>query len=150
IINQKTVDPADPESTAVIQFESAMGAAIALFDGADAIRVPRSRFAPVKATNDLLAVRSDAYELTAEAHVVLNGQCEGPPPIVELDSRYFKLLSDFEARFPQGPPSLIGCDSLSVEGDVTFGANVTVSGSVRVTAGPGESVSVSGDSHLAV
>ncbi|MCX6389529.1 MAG: UTP--glucose-1-phosphate uridylyltransferase, partial [Solirubrobacterales bacterium] len=47
IINQKTVDPADPESTAVIQFESAMGAAIALFDGADAIRVPRSRFAPV-------------------------------------------------------------------------------------------------------
>ena len=149
IINQKTVDPADPESTAVIQIESAMGAAIALFDGADAIRVPRSRFAPVKATNDLLAVRSDAYELTAEGHVVLSRQREGRPPIVELDSRYFKLLSDFEARFPQGPPSLIGCDSLSVEGDVTFGANVTVRGSVRVIASSAEPMSVASDSLLA-
>jgi len=47
IINYKTVDPKDLESDAVIQLETAMGAAIALFEGACAVRVPRERFAPV-------------------------------------------------------------------------------------------------------
>ncbi len=61
IRNSKTVDPRDPDSPPVYQLETAMGAAIELFDGAGAIRVPRSRFAPVKTTDDLLGVRSDAY-----------------------------------------------------------------------------------------
>ena len=34
--------------------------------GAQAIRIPRSRFAPVKKCDDLLALRSDAYKLTEE------------------------------------------------------------------------------------
>src|SRR6187200_67201 len=65
IVNRKTVDPSDRSSPEVIQLETAMGAAIDVFDGARAIRVPRRRFAPVKTTSDLLALRSDAYELTA-------------------------------------------------------------------------------------
>ena len=32
--------------------------------GAQAIKIPRSRFAPVKKCDDLLALRSDAYKLT--------------------------------------------------------------------------------------
>merc|ERR1719355_108541 len=51
--NGKTVDPRDKESTKVLQLETAMGAAIECFDGASAIAVPRTRFAPVKTTNDL-------------------------------------------------------------------------------------------------
>ena len=51
IVNRKTVDPADPSSPAVIQLETAMGAAIDVFDGAAAVRVPRSRFVPVKTTD---------------------------------------------------------------------------------------------------
>jgi UTP--glucose-1-phosphate uridylyltransferase len=66
IRNAKTVDPADPDSTPVIQIESAMGAAIAVFDGARVIEVPRSRHLPVKTTSDLHEMRSTAYELTAE------------------------------------------------------------------------------------
>ena len=42
-----------------------MGAAIECFADAGAIDVPRTRFAPVKTTADLLAVRSDAYRLAA-------------------------------------------------------------------------------------
>ncbi len=61
IVNRKTVDPADPSSPPVIQLETAMGAAIDVFDGAAAVRVPRSRFVPVKTTEDLLSLRSDAY-----------------------------------------------------------------------------------------
>merc|ERR1712151_1240315 len=69
--NSKTVDPRDKKSTAVLQLETAMGAAIGCFDGAIAVVIPRSRFAPVKTTNDLLALRSDAYQLTPDFRVML-------------------------------------------------------------------------------
>ncbi|CAE7742840.1 UGP1, partial [Symbiodinium pilosum] len=62
--NDKTVDPRDKKSTKVIQLETAMGAAISCFEGAQAIKIPRTRFAPVKKTDDLFALRSDAYTLT--------------------------------------------------------------------------------------
>ena len=41
IYNMKTVDPAQPGSPKVIQLETAMGAAIEVFQGATAIAVPR-------------------------------------------------------------------------------------------------------------
>ena len=66
IRNEKTVDPADPSSPKVIQIETAMGAAIEVFEGATAIGVGRDRFLPVKTTNDLLVLRSDAYDLEAD------------------------------------------------------------------------------------
>jgi UTP--glucose-1-phosphate uridylyltransferase len=131
IVNRKTVDPGDSSSPKVIQLETAMGAAIDVFEGAAALRVPRERFAPVKTTNDLLVVRSDAYVLTDDARVVVAPERRRPAlPLVELDGDHFKLLRDFEARFPAGPPSLVECERLTVEGDVLFGAGVTVRGSV--------------------
>ena len=147
IVNRKTVDPGDSSSVPVIQLESAMGAAIGLFEGAQAVRVPRSRFAPVKTTNDLLALRSDAYRLTDEGQVVLAEARGGVPPVIELDSRYYKLLGDFEDRFPAGPPSLIGCERLSVEGDVIFGTGITVRGSVAVRS-PDSKAAVSDGTQL--
>lgn len=132
IANRKTVDPSDPSSPEVIQIETAMGAAIGVFEGARAVRVPRRRFAPVKTTNDLLAVRSDAYVLTEEAHVELTPERHEVPPVVDLDSRFYKLLGHFEPRFPTGPPSLVACDRLSVVGDVVFGRDVVVRGSVTI------------------
>jgi UTP--glucose-1-phosphate uridylyltransferase len=132
IVNRKTVDPADPSTPEVIQLETAMGAAIQVFDGAQALRVPRHRFAPVKTTNDLLVVRSDAFVLTEEAHVEPAPERRDGPPVVDLDSRFYKLLPDFEARFPAGPPSLLACDRLTVVGDVLFGRDVVVHGSVTI------------------
>jgi UTP--glucose-1-phosphate uridylyltransferase len=133
IVNRKTVDPADRSSPKVIQLETAMGAAIDVFDGAAAVRVPRSRFAPVKTTDDLLVLRSDAYELTEDALLRLARQRgDAGPPLVSLDPDHFKLLRDFDARFPAGPPSLVRCERLEVRGDVRFGAGVTVRGTVTV------------------
>jgi UTP--glucose-1-phosphate uridylyltransferase len=129
IVNRKTVDPTDPSSPAVVQLETAMGAAIGAFEGAAALHVPRSRFIPVKTTNDLLAVRSDAYRLAEDLTV---RAVRERPPLVELDSDYFKLIGDFDRRFPHGPPSLVECERLTVEGDVSFGRDVTVRGEVRV------------------
>ena len=133
IVNRKTVDPSDPASTPVIQLESAIGAAIGAIPGARAVHVPRSRFAPVKTTDDLLVVRSDAYELTGDGR--MEPRFDGPGPIVTLDKDYYELLPGFELRFPAGAPSLRRCRRFEVDGDVTFGAGVTAVGEVRV-AGP--------------
>jgi UTP--glucose-1-phosphate uridylyltransferase len=130
IVNHKTVDPADPSSPGVLQLETAMGAAIGVFEGAGAVHVPRARFAPVKTTSHLLVVRADAYELADDWTVRLAAGREAAP-LVELSDE-FKLLRDFEERFPAGPPSLVEAERLEVEGDVRFGADVTVRGRVRV------------------
>jgi len=132
IRNVKTVDPADPSSPEVIQIETAMGAAIGVFEGAGAIEVDRSRFLPVKATSDLLVLRSDAYELAEGAQVRLAPE-RTAAPLVDLDKPY-KLVNDFDARFPYGPPSLVRSDQLTVKGDWTFGRDVLVVGVAAVSA----------------
>jgi UTP--glucose-1-phosphate uridylyltransferase len=137
IVNRKTVDPKDPSSPAVVQLETAMGAAIDIWDGAQAVRVPRTRLAPVKTTDDLLVVRSDAYRLTEAARLELAPERGGRAPVVKLDPAHFKLLDDFEARFPGGAPSLVAGERLQVDGDVVFGSGVVVRGRVTVAAGEG-------------
>jgi UTP--glucose-1-phosphate uridylyltransferase len=131
IVNRKTVDPSDPGSTPVIQLETAMGAAIDVFEGARAVRVPRERFAPVKTTDDLLALRSDAYELGGDGRITLAAGRTGAP-LVQLDPSHYKLVRDFEARFPHGAPSLVAAERLTVRGDVAFGADVVVRGEATV------------------
>jgi UTP--glucose-1-phosphate uridylyltransferase len=132
IKNKKTIDPRNTDSTPVIQLETAMGSAISIFPQAGAIRVPRTRFAPVKSTNDLLAVRSDCYTLTEQYHVVPNPACHVDKLSIDLDMGYYKRIDDFESRFPFGPPSLIDCNSLHVKGDFSFGSNVKLEGRVAL------------------
>ncbi len=134
IINRKTVDPRDSSSPAVIQLESAMGAAIETFPGAQVLCVPRARFVPVKTTDDLLVMRSDVYRLTDEFVVEPIPERRGRLPYVELEPRFYKLLDDFDARFPDRPPSMREAERLVVRGDFTFGAGVVVRGSVELTA----------------
>ncbi|MFZ0972040.1 MAG: UTP--glucose-1-phosphate uridylyltransferase [Solirubrobacteraceae bacterium] len=132
IINRKTVDPRDSSSTPVIQLESAMGAAIGSFTGAQLLCVPRTRFVPVKTTDDLLVLRSDVYTLSDEFVVAPLPERADNLPYVELDSHFYKLLDDFEQRFPAGAPSLRDADRLVVHGDVTFGEGVRVRGAVEL------------------
>ena len=134
IVNHKTVDPRDSSSPAVLQLESAMGAAIGSFKGAQLLCVPRTRFAPVKTTDDLLVVRSDVYTLSKDMVVGPVSERANNLPYVELDSKFYKLLDDFEQRFPDGPPSLREAERLVVHGDVTFGGGVRVRGAVELEA----------------
>jgi UTP--glucose-1-phosphate uridylyltransferase len=137
IVNRKTVDPGDKSTPEVFQLETAMGAAIGVFDGARPLRVPRSRFSPVKSTEDLLGLRSDAYVLTDDARVELDPRRNQRPPIIDLDDEHYKRLRDFERHFPAGAPSLVECERLALEGPVTFGRDVVVRGTVRIQ-GPRE------------
>jgi UTP--glucose-1-phosphate uridylyltransferase len=152
IKNVKTVDPADPSTPQVIQVETAMGAAVEVFRGATALEVERSRFLPVKSTDDLLGLRSDVYRVGDDhALRLVDGLDEAPH--VDLDDEHYKLIGDFEARFPGGPPSLVQASSLVVHGDWTFEAGVEVRGAVELGAdgSPGkvESGTVLGEKGMA-
>jgi UTP--glucose-1-phosphate uridylyltransferase len=120
-----------------------MGAALTLFPRAEAVRVDRSRFSPVKTTNDLLGVRSNAYVLTDDSRVSLHPS-RTTPPTITLDSRFYAMIDDFERRFASGAPDLRHCTSLSVEGDVDFAAAVLLEGDVRIRAARGPAVIAEG------
>ena len=127
IRNEKTVDPSDSRSTAVIQLESAMGAAIEVFDGAQAIAVPRHRFLPVKTTNELLLLRSDVFDLGDDGRI----RPLSAIPAVDLDPRYYKLVDEFDDRV-RVVPSLRRASSLTVRGDWVFDAPVALEGDVSL------------------
>ncbi|MBR2580973.1 MAG: UTP--glucose-1-phosphate uridylyltransferase, partial [Cutibacterium sp.] len=128
IRNEKTVDPKDSSSTPVIQIESAMGGAIEVFEGATCICVHRSRFLPVKTTNELLLLRSDVYDLDDSDHLV---KTTDMTCAVDLDKDFYKKIGDFDDRIPE-PPSLRRATSLKVKGDWTFGSEVVVAGDVSL------------------
>merc|ERR1712178_341477 len=130
MLNDKTIDPRDKASTKVIQLETAMGAAISCFEGAIALQIPRSRFAPVKKCDDLVALRSDAYVLTEDYRIELAPERGGVPPIVKLDDRY-KFADAMETLIPEGAPSLIACKKMEVEGPMVFERGVVVRGKVK-------------------
>ena len=142
IRNEKTVDPTRPDSPRVYQLETAMGSAIGTIPGAAALRVPRGRFAPVKRNDDLLLLWSDVYRID-EAWRVVPDEAHGPhgappPPVplpqVRLDPAHYGRFDDLRARFPEGPPSLRACRSLTIEGDVRFGRDIRCQGDVHLQA----------------
>ncbi|NTV38137.1 MAG: UTP--glucose-1-phosphate uridylyltransferase, partial [Anaerolineales bacterium] len=126
IVNRKNVDPKNHASPEVFQLETAMGSALSLFPEAVALRIPRSRFAPVKTTSDLLVLWSDAYQLTEDMELVLHPQRQGKPPLVELDPAHYRRIDDFTALFPHGAPSLLHCDRLQVRGKICFDEKMVI------------------------
>jgi len=137
IVNHKTLD----NGQNVIQLETAVGAAMKCFDGCLGINVPRSRFLPVKKTSDLLLVMSNLYHLR-------NGTLEMSPfrmfpstPLVKLGDNHFAKVKEFLKRF-QTIPDLLELDHLTVSGDVTFGRNVVLKGTVIIIANEGNTINI--------
>jgi len=130
IRNVKHLDPADASTPEVIQIETAMGAAIEIFEDSRTIEVGRDRFIPVKTTNDLLVLRSDVYDLGPDFELDQHSAV----PFIELDPDYYRLVDEFDRRFPEGAPSLRKAHSLRVDGDFTFGHGVQVVGDVALAS----------------
>lgn len=143
IKNKKTVDPRDKDSTPVFQLEIAMGAAIESFKGSGAVCVPRSRFAAVKTTSDLFALRSDVYEQTADGRIALVPEREGRPPVIELSDDY-KMVDSLEGT---GVPSLIKADKLTITGPVRFSDGVSIVGNVSFINDSGETKWIAGGTY---
>ena len=129
ICNSKTVDPRDASSPKVYQLEVAMGAAIQCFPGARAVCVPRSRFFPVKTCSDLLLLRSDAVQIDETGRMSLAPECGGVAPIVQLDSKLYKLVDSLDAL---GVPSLKHVKKLTVTGPYSFAPGEALAGEVTV------------------
>jgi UTP--glucose-1-phosphate uridylyltransferase len=132
ILNPKTLDPRNASSPPVFQVETAMGAAISLFDGATAVAVPVNRFRPVKKCDDLLALRSDCFIFQPDGSLVPNPARRLEPIQVSLDPAFFTKIDDFEQRFVHGVPSLIDCEALTIKGDVYFEKGVVIKGRVNI------------------
>ncbi|OGG95436.1 MAG: hypothetical protein A2527_04835 [Candidatus Lambdaproteobacteria bacterium RIFOXYD2_FULL_50_16] len=123
IVNKKTVN-----HVPVIQLETAIGGGMKCFEGAKAVKVPRSRFLPVKKTDDLLLVQSNLFVLK-DGVLVKNPerQFEGLP-LIRLGA-YFQDLEAYAERFEE-IPDILELDLLTIVGDLRFGKNVTLRGNV--------------------
>jgi len=136
ILNPKNLDPRDEFSPPVYQIETAMGSAISIIEGATAIRVPRSRFFPVKTCNDLLAVRSDYFLFSDDKNFIVNPARKQNDRdfniIIDLDPKYYTQIDMFDKRFATGVPSLVDCESLTIIGDIFFEGNVKIKGNVVI------------------
>ncbi|XP_037545930.1 UTP--glucose-1-phosphate uridylyltransferase isoform X1 [Nematolebias whitei] len=136
IVNPKTLDG----GLNVIQLETAVGAAIKSFKNAMGVNVPRSRFLPVKTSSDLLLVMSNLYSLDAGS-LTMSKKREFPTtPHVKLGSSFTKV-QDFLRRF-ENIPDMLELDHLTVSGDVTFGKNVSLKGTVIIIANHGDRIDI--------
>ncbi len=137
------VNPKDIDSKRVYQLETALGSAISQFDRTASIVVNRERFLPVKKTSDLLVIKSDLIQkkqnlstLHFESDLHLNNY-----PLIQLGS-CFDTIQGFNERFAH-IPSLKQLKSLSIEGDVVFGPDVILKGSVSIKVAPGKQITLS-------
>lgn len=128
MLNRKRLVPKDDTTPEVIQLETAIGAAIRAFDGARALCVPRTRFAPVKNCEDLLVVMSDRYTLNEAMELVPSPDCT-PEITVRLAEPHFGTFDRLQARL-QGVPSLKDCTSLVVDQDRLLTADLRLVGDV--------------------
>ncbi|XP_062398168.1 UDP-glucose pyrophosphorylase 2a isoform X1 [Sardina pilchardus] len=136
IVNPKTLDG----GLNVIQLETAVGAAIKSFDNALGINVPRSRFLPVKTTSDLLLVMSNLYSLDAGSLTMSPKREFRTTPHVKLGSSFTKV-QDYLKRF-ESIPDMLELDHLTVSGDVTFGKQVALKGTVIIIANHGDRIDI--------
>jgi len=133
IRNRKKLNPLDKQSSDVYQVESAMGTAISVFDNSAALRVPRSRFAPVKNCEDLLLLWSDAFILDKNSSITSNPERKYQDITIKLDPEYYSFVNQLQERFPYGAPSLLNSASFTVKGDFLFGKDIAIQDSVILT-----------------
>ncbi|XP_043286380.1 UTP--glucose-1-phosphate uridylyltransferase isoform X2 [Venturia canescens] len=143
IVNPKTCE----NGANVIQLETAVGAAMKLFDGSLGINVPRSRFLPVKKTSDLLLVMSNLYNLKSGSLLMSPNRMFPTTPLIKLGENHFSKVEDFLRRFGT-IPDVLELDHLTVSGDVTFGRGVSLKGTVIIIANHGDRIDLPSGSTL--
>jgi UTP--glucose-1-phosphate uridylyltransferase len=117
----------------VVQLETALGAAIRHFNNAQGIVVPRSRFLPVKTCSDLFIVQSDIFKIKHGTLVPSGQRVSEETPIIRLAGKWFKGVEEYQKRV-KGSISLADLDHLTVHGNVFFGKNITLKGTVIIMA----------------
>lgn len=143
IVNPKVLE----NGMNIIQLETAVGAAMKSFEGSVGIHVPRSRFLPVKKTSDLMLVKSNLYVLKNGSLVMSPKRMFPITPLIKLGDKDFSKVKEFESRFIN-IPDLLELDHLTVSGDVTFGRDVSLRGTVIIIANHGDRIDLPSGSIL--
>lgn len=136
IENSKTLD----NGQRIIQLETAVGSAIKNFKGGIGVNVSRIRFLPVKKTSDLLLVMSNLYHLD-HGTLRMAQQRVFEVPLIKLGDAHFAKVKQFLQRF-ENIPNILELDHLTVSGDVVFGKDVTLKGTVIIIANEGEHIDI--------
>ena len=89
IVNTKVVE----NDVHVIQLETAVGAAMKFFRQLKGIKVPRSRFLPVKKTSDLFLIMSNLYKLQNGILQMSPERLFQTTPLVKLGNENFMKVS---------------------------------------------------------
>eukprot|EP01103_Thecamoeba_quadrilineata_P020520 TRINITY_DN8859_c0_g1_i1.p1 TRINITY_DN8859_c0_g1~~TRINITY_DN8859_c0_g1_i1.p1 ORF type:complete len:499 (+),score=103.34 TRINITY_DN8859_c0_g1_i1:34-1497(+) len=139
-------NPKSVGGKAVIQLERAAGAGMEYFDGAIGVNVSRRRFLPVKTTSDLFLMQSNLYS-QENGTLVPNPKRPIPSvPLVKLGNEFSKV-PDFMRRIAS-IPDILELDHLTVSGDVTFGANIVLKGTVIIVANQGSRIDIPSGSEF--
>lgn len=141
IVNNKQLN-----GRGVIQLERAIGAGIQYFQNSHGVNVPRSRFLPVKSTSDLLIVQSNLYSITNGTLVMDSRRAFSSVPLVKLGVE-FQKVAEYMKRF-QSIPDILDLAHLTVSGDVTFGKDVVLKGTVIIVANQGSRIDIPSNSLL--
>jgi UTP--glucose-1-phosphate uridylyltransferase len=132
IVNKKNINPRDEKSPQVVQLETAMGAAIEVFEHSEAICVTRDRFIPVKKTNDLLKIMSDLFYIDKNYNLVPVNINIANQIVVDLDEKYYSKVDDFYANFSQCQLILSKCKKLKITGNIKFCGKLKIFGEVVI------------------
>ncbi|TBU03427.1 UTP--glucose-1-phosphate uridylyltransferase [Hamiltosporidium tvaerminnensis] len=144
IVNRKKL-PTSGET--VIQLETAIGAAIKYFPKAAGMVVPRRRFLPVKTCSDLFLLQSNLF-IEREGTLGVNPKrIYLQNPLVKLLGKNFKEVSSFMKSFLT-IPDILELDHLTVSGNVRFGKNVVLKGTVIIIANENSSIQIPDGSIL--
>jgi len=128
-----------------IQFETYAGSAIKDFEKSLALVVPRTRYREVKTTANLFCLQSNLFTLSQGSFLTPNesraAQGFEELPIVRFDTENFGSIEEYKKRFPS-VPNILELEHLNVAGDVTFGFNVKLLGTVIIVAEDGKSIRI--------
>jgi len=122
----------------VAQIETPAAMSIHSFKRAVGITVPRSRYRPVNSTAQLLASQSNLFTFADGALQMNPARVPATEPLIKLGD-HFITVDEYEKRF-KDIPNILELDHLTVSGDVTFGAKMTLKGTVIIMAEHGERI----------
>ena len=136
VVNERMV-----EGLKTLQLETIIGHAVSDFNKVVAVDVPRSRYLPVKGTSDLFLIQSNLFSLL-RGTLIINPQRPYPShPLIKLGET-FRNIDEYAARIKYGVPNILELEHLTVAGDVTFGRNVTLKGTVIIVANEGSLIMI--------
>ena len=128
-----------------LRIENPASQTVFAMDDVRILVVPRSRYVKIVNTEDLLAIQSNIYNLEHGVIQMNKARVPATTPMIKLgdavSKQYFKLIHEYQKRI-KSIPNCLELEHLTISGDVTLGANVTLKGTVIIVAEKGSRIDI--------